>query len=257
MSNAIQKHSVALFTDLPVSLDELLDFLIENDCLSLDEVPAFTDKPNDCLNDRVVRLILTITKRSFDTMNNFLLCVKKFHHYIVENIYQTYENCMEIMEIEIKCDYCFLKTSADLSKICQQLWADDKIEKTLLCDVTNLKSSLTDKQLWKMFADECNSYDSRRRKSIIVQIRRYLENRGHYCELVRRLWRLNSFHCECDSVYKDREQEALEKMNQAKCLPPRRVSEHRAESTYTSSEVDGGIRQDPLTSSDCQGTFKY
>lgn len=186
-----------LVDSLPHTESDILDILIEKDCLTESECCDLCHTQSR--KDVVRNLIRIIKGRSFKVMKVFVDCVKSFHPELAVTIWQSYDKLLKDNKNYGKvCTFCFLKRSVDLKFLADHAWSIGAISDELYDEIV-VGGSCAD-ILWGKLADECNNLESERRRICLRKLTEALVQKGQYKELVLKLNKESSLKCLCICV---------------------------------------------------------
>lgn len=198
MRKALQQNIVLLVDNLPHSENDIIDILVENECLTEAECSDLLSTGSR--KDRVRNLVRVIKGRSYKVMKTFVDSIQKLHPEVAASVHQVFEKLMkEKKDYRKQCTFCVLKRSTDLKFIADHIWSIGAISDVLFDEIAD---GVTDKEtLWTKLADECNK--SKVCQTACRKISESLLKKGHCRDLVLKLSKLTVFGCACFKVNRD------------------------------------------------------
>lgn len=194
LRKALQQNIVLLVENLPCSENDILDMLIENECLTETECSDLRDTGSR--KDRVRNLVRKIKGRSFRVIKTFVESLQKFHPDVAASIWLVYEKMTkDKINYNRQCAFCMLKRSVDVKFLADHLWGDGVISDELYDDIVSGRDN--HESLWIEIANECNVAPKSIRQNALRKFSEALMNLGQYRDLVLKICRLSLLKCAC------------------------------------------------------------
>ncbi|XP_045195721.2 uncharacterized protein LOC123551090 isoform X2 [Mercenaria mercenaria] len=194
LRKSLQQHIVLLVDSLPYSETDILDRLIETECLT--ETESSDLRNNGSRKDCVRNLVRIVKGRSYKVLKTFVECVKTLHPEVAASIWQVYEKLVKDKKnYSWRCTFCELKRSVDIKLVADHMWSVGAISDELYDEIVSGNKSL--EALWTFLADECNKADTSYRQNALKKLRETLMNKGQYRELVLKLSKVSTLKCTC------------------------------------------------------------
>lgn len=192
LRKSLQQNIVLLVENLTCSENEIIDNMIQAECLTETESSDLRGSRKDCVRN----LIRTVRGRSYNVLKTFVKSVEKLHPEVAESIMQVYEKLLKDRKNYIrKCTFCDLKKSDSIKLVADHMWSIDAISEDLYGEIVSGKNST--EEMWERLADEVNRGNNKQKA--MKKLTEVLAERGHYHEIALKLRKVNLLKCTCFS----------------------------------------------------------
>lgn len=186
LASALQSHIHELVGGIVLPGNELLDDLLEDNCLTEEECASVRKIPDD--KDKVRVILCLIKGRDFEIIQRFIGHVRTHKEAIADSIELKFEQNKKEGKRGTKCVLCQLTSQVNLKYIADDLWKSGLINDGLYSMIAQTdKPAGVQAGLWNAVITSLNKYSVQSPVDVSRTLADALRNRHHYEHLAKRV----------------------------------------------------------------------